>query len=300
MSEATTTPTVPTPAPARPRRGGPNRNIVAWGDGNNGKTTFVMSLVADPTDPRWRYLAHIDGDQSDASVEGLYADDSIARHFPVDLDAQQFRQALLDLIPDVASGKCGAVLVEGLCPLLDFYVGKAMGENPREADAGGMTMAKLYTGPNNKIRTVHSAITELYQAAPRDSGFVMVTTFHAKNVAGMGAPPSWAPDISGGVWLEFWRMTPIVLELTRLGDGPPMIEWNDPQQKIRRIKNGAARQQAQARRDAGKPLATLPAFLDTIRGAEAHQRKTQIARETAARAPKPAPSVEAPSAAAGV
>ena len=280
--------TAPTPA-AKPRRRGPNRMIIVWGRPNAGKTTFCMSLGVDAAN-RWRWVAHVDGDDSAASVPDMFADPAVARHYPVDLDAAAMRKAILALIPAVASGECGAAIIEGLCPLYDFYVGESFGDNPKEADAGGMHAMKLYAAPAAKVRAVHSAITRLFQAAPKDSGFVCVVTMHAKNAAGVTEAPKWRPDVSNGVWEEFWRMTPIVVELTRFGAGAPVIEWADPTNEIRRMKNSVAAAKLVEHRNAGKPLGSLPAFIDTINGAEAFQVRAARAREaakTAAAAPPP-------------
>lgn len=277
------------------KRGGPNRMIVVWGRPNAGKSTFAFTLATDPADPRFRWLGHVDGDDSGASLAGAY-DPAIARHFPVQLDSQEFIAALKGLEAPVRAGECGAVVVEGLCPLYDHYVGISFGENPEEAEVGGPTTMRLYTAPAAKLRAVHSAITRLYQAAPKDSGFVMVVTMHAKNVAPIGQEKSWAPDVSAGVWEEFWRMTPIVLELARLDGQAPRIEWADPKNEVRRIKNTAARSAAEAARAKGKPLATLPAFLDVIAGAERWQAGEARKREAAAAAkaaPPSAPKAEA-------
>lgn len=291
MTETAQTPAAGA-APARRKRGGPNRMIIVWGRPNAGKSTFAFTLATDPADPRFRWLGHVDGDDSGASLAGSY-DPAIARHFPVQLDSQDFIRALKELEAPVRSGECGAVVVEGLCPLYDHYVGISFGDNPEEAEAGGAETMRLYTAPAGKIRAVHSAITRLYQAAPRDSGFVMVVTMHAKNVGGVGKPPAWAPDVSAGVWEEFWRMTPIVLELARLDGQAPRIEWADPKNEIRRIKNIAARNAAEAARSKGTPLATLPAFLDTIAGAERWQAAEQRKREAAAAKPAPKPPEQA-------
>lgn len=277
------------------KRGGPNRMIIVWGRPNAGKSTFAFTLATDAADPRFRWLGHVDGDDSGASLAGAY-DPAIARHYPVLLDSQDFIRALRELEAPVAAGECGAVVVEGLCPLYDHYVGISFGDNPEEAEAGGTETMRLYTAPAGKIRAVHSAITRLYQAAPRDSGFVMVITMHAKNVGGVGKTPVWAPDVSAGVWEEFWRMTPIVLELARLDGQAPQIEWADPKNETRRIKNIAARNAAEAARAKGQPLATLPQFLDTIAGAERWQAREQRKREVAAKAKVAPPPAEAPTA----
>jgi hypothetical protein len=293
MSEATPTAASPT---IRPRRSGPNRMMVEWGPANTGKTTLATSLVATPEDTRWRYLSHIDGDDSASSIMGLFADSAVARHYPVNLGIAEFRAAILDRIPDIASGACGALVVEGLGPLYKHYVGEMFGSHPDDAMAGGNTTRLLYAPAANMVAGVRSAITRAFQAAPLNSGFACIVTMHAKNIGSIGQPDVLVPMLSAGPWKDLYSMTPIVVELSRLGDGPPRIEWDDPTNKIRRCKNAVARAKLQQHRDTGKPISTLPAFFDIMNGAEAHQRKTQIARETAARAPKPAPPTASPDA----
>lgn len=284
-----------TPATPIRKRSGPNRRVILWARPDFGKTTLALSLISDVQDARWRWTALIDGDESAASVGHLFADPSVARHFPVDLDWREFVKAIDALLPAVASGECGAVVLEGLCPLYDFLVGGSFGENPEEVEAGGNAMSRLYTGPSAKLRAVHTAITRLYQAAPKNSGFVCVITMHAKNIGGMGKPPVWEPDVSFGVWDEFWRMTPIAVELDRFGDGAPRLVFEDPGHKIRRIKNSVARDRLRQLVASGKPedlrkFSTLPAFLDLLRGAESFAAKQQVARQAAANKPAPAPT----------
>lgn len=264
-----------------PTRAGPNRNMILLGRPHAGKTTFAFGLALDPTDTRYRWVAHMDGDESASSVAAAFADPSIARHYPLDLDEQQWRREILGLIPAVASGECGAVIVEGLAPLYTFYAGENFGNNPEEAEKGGNATRLLYAMPAAKLRSVHSAITRLYQAAPKDSGFVMCCTMHMKNVGDVGKAPNWVPRVSSGVWDEFFAMTPIVLELSRTGDGAPYLEWNDVTNSLRRIKNAAAKAAAEKARAEGRALKTIQQFLDTIRGAEQWQRNAAKAKEAA-------------------
>jgi len=295
-----TTPAAPSGAtPKARKRGGPNRRIVVWARPDYGKSTLALSLVADPADDRWRWAALVDGDESASSVGHLLADPAIARHLPVDLDWRQFVDALDSLLPAVRAGECGAVVLEGLSPLYDYLYGLECAENPDAVEAGGMTALKLRVKPAAFIRAIHSAATRLYQAAPKDSGFVLVITMHAKKTSGMGAAETWAPDLSDGVWDEIWRLTPVAVELDRYGNGAPRIVFLDPSHKIRRIKNAVARDKMAALADSGKPedlakFGTLPRFLDLLRNAEAHSAKMQQAREARARAPAPAPENPAP------
>lgn len=274
------------------KRGGPNRRIVLWARPDFGKSTLAMSLVADPNDGRWRWAALVDGDESASSVGHLLADPAIARHLPVDLDWRQFVGALDSLLPAVRSGECGAVILEGLSPLYDYLYGIECAENPDAVEAGGMTALKLRVKPAAFIRAIHAVATRLYQVAPKDSGFCLITTMHAKKTSGMGAAETWAPDLSDGVWDEIWRLTPIAVELDRYGSGAPRIVFLDPMHKTRRIKNAVAREKLAALADSGTPedlakFGTLPKFLDLLRGAEAHSAKMQQAREEKARAPTP-------------
>lgn len=304
MSETITTPAALTGAPAptapvarRRLRGGPNRRIVVWARPDFGKSTLALSLVADPADPRWRWAALVDGDESASSVGHLLADPAIARHLPVALDWRQFVDALDSLLPAVSKGDCGAVVLEGLSPLYDYLYGLECAENPDAVEAGGMIALKLRVKPAAFIRAIHSAATRLYQAAPKDSGFVLVITMHAKKTSGMGAPETWAPDLSDGVWDEIWRLTPVAVELDRFGSGAPRIVFQDPSHKIRRIKNSVARDHMTKLAELGTPedlakFGTLPRFLDLLRSAEAHAAKMQQAREKT-RAPENPPAAPA-------
>lgn len=302
MTEPTTT---PAPTPAR-KRSGPKRRVVLWARPDFGKTTLAMTLASDPTDTRWRWVALVDGDESASSVSHLFADPAVARHFPIPLDWRAFIRALDALLPAVASGECGAVVIEGLCPLYDYLYGLECAANPKEIEAGGNAALRLRVKPAAFLRAVHSAITRLYQAAPEDGGFVCVITMHAKKTSQMGTADTWAPDLSDGVWDEIWRLTPIAVELDRFGDGAPRIVFEDPAHKIRRVKNAVARDELRRLQASGKPedlkkFSTLPAFLGLISGAERFAARQQLARQSAAdkaAAPvTPAPAADPPIAA---
>jgi hypothetical protein len=293
MTEPTATPApAPVAKPAR-KRTGPNRRAVVWARPDFGKTTLAMTLASDPTDPRWRWVALVDGDQSASSVSHLFADPAVARHFKVKLEWMAFIRALDALLPAVASGECGAVVIEGLCPLYDYLYGLECAANPDAVAAGGNTALKLRVKPAAYLRAVHSALTRLEQAAPEDSGFVMVITMHAKKTSQMGSTTdTWAPDLSDGVWDEIWRLTPVAVELDRFGDGAPRIVFEDPTHKIRRIKNSVVRDEMRRLVASGRPedlrkFSTLPAFLDMHNGAERFAAKQQIAKQAAADKPAP-------------
>ncbi len=297
----------PLPPAVHPGRAGmPNRNIILRGRPHVGKTTFGAGLVLDPSDPRWRWMAHFDADESASSIADAFADPSVARHFPLDLDEQQWRDEILSIKPAVAAGECGAMLVEGVAPLYVYYAGKAFGENPAEVEKGGNHTRLLYAKPAAKIRSVYQAILEVYQAAPKDSGFVCIVTMHMKNVGEVGKAEIWEPRVSEGVWGEMFTMTPVVIELSRTGSSPPYIEWEDPTNEQRRIKNALARDALDKKRVAGTVPTKLAGFLDVIRGAEQWQRNAAKVREAAeakkrleaqaakVQAAKPAPIPAAP------
>lgn len=281
----------PSAAPPRARRrGGPNRRIVLWARPDFGKTTLAMTLASDPTDARFRWVALVDGDESSSSVSHLFADPQVARHFKVKLEWQAFIRALDALLPAVAAGECGAVVIEGLCPLYDYLYGIECAANPKEIEAGGNAALRLRVKPAAYLRAVHSAITRLYQAAPDDGGFVCVITMHAKKTSQMGAAETWAPDLSDGVWDEIWRLTPIAVELDRFGDGAPRIVFEDATHKIRRIKNAVVRDEMRRLQASGRPedlrkFSTLPAFLDLHTGAERFAAGQQLKKQAAADKP---------------